>query len=115
MLQHTLAKYALESCLLDIGLVNTPASLLAAAALYLSLLLLESVDTVWSPTLEHYTGHSAQEVRAVVPRMASNVHKMKLNPKLQAIRVKFKSGKYLKVADIEELKSETLSLLALPC
>jgi hypothetical protein len=115
VLQHTLAKYALESCLLDIGLVNTPASLLAAAALYLSLLLLESVDTVWSPTLEHYTGHSAQEVRAVVPRMASNVHKMKMNPKLQAIRVKFKSGKYLKVADIEELKSETLSLLALPC
>ena len=81
----------------------------------MSLLLLESVDTVWSATLEHYTGHSAQEVRAVVPRMASNVHKMKLNPKLQAIRVKFKSGKYLKVADIEELKSETLSLLALPC
>jgi hypothetical protein len=115
VLQHTLAKYALEICLLDIGLVNTPASLLAAAALYLSLLLLESVDTVWSPTMEHYTGHSAQEVRAVVPRMASNVHKMKLNPKLQAIRVKFKSGKYLKVADIEELKSETLSLLALPC
>merc|ERR1711915_720743 len=53
VLQHSLAKYTLEVCLLDFNLVPVSGSLLAAAALCLSLLLLEknsSLETVWSPT-----------------------------------------------------------------
>ena len=101
MLQHSLAKYALEISLLDFNLVPVSGSLLAAAALCLSLLLLEkssSLETVWSPTLSYYSGYSAQEVLALVPRLASNLLKMNRANKLQAVRTKYKSGKFLKVS-----------------
>jgi len=115
VLQHSLAKYALEISLLDFNLVPVSGSLLAAAALCLSLLLLEkssSLETVWSPTLSYYSGYSAQEVLALVPRLASNLLKMNRANKLQAVRTKYKSGKFLKVADIEELKCDRLVELA---
>lgn len=101
VLQHSLAKYALEISLLDFNLVPVSGSLLAAAALCLSLLLLEkssSLETVWSPTLSYYSGYSAQEVLALVPRLASNLLKMNRANKLQAVRTKYKSGKFLKVS-----------------
>ena len=139
VLQHSLAKYALEISLLDFNLAPVSGSLLAAAALCLSLLLLEkssSLETVWSPTLSYYSGYSAQEVLALVPRLASNLLKMNRANKLQAVRTKYKSGKFLKVsfhlsnnsfterllvhlqqlnlkvADIEELKCDRLVELA---
>jgi len=118
VLQHSLAKYTLEICLLDFSLVNVSGSLLSSAALCLSLLILEkstSPDTVWSPTLEYYSGYSAEEVMAIIPRLASNLHKMNRNNKLQAVRTKYRSGKFLKVADIEELKSDKLVELASGC
>merc|ERR1712038_1985975 len=107
VLQHSLAKYALEISLLDFNLVPVSGSLLAAAALCLSLLLLEK-----SPTLSYYPGYCAQEVLALVPRLASNLLKMNRANKLQAVRTKYKSGKFLKVADIEELKCDRLVELA---
>ena len=115
VLQHSLAKYALEICLHDIDMVSIAGSLQAAAALCMSLLLLDkstSLDTVWTPTLQYYSGYSAQAVLEVLPKVASNVLKVKTNSKLQAVRTKYKSGKFLKVADIEELKSERLLELA---
>ena len=118
MLQHSLAKYALEICLLDINLVHVPGSLLASASLCLSLLLLErssSLETVWSPTLQYYSGYSSGEVLDILPRLATNVFKMNRSNKLQAVRTKYKSGKFLKVADIEELKSERLVQLTGGC
>merc|ERR1712236_58933 len=51
MLQHSLAKYTLEVCLLDYHLLTTPGSLLASAALCLSLLVLDpslTLETVWT-------------------------------------------------------------------
>ena len=118
VLQHSLAKYALEICLLDINLVHVPGSLLASASLCLSLLLLErssSLETVWSPTLQYYSGYSSQEVLDILPRLATNVFKINRSNKLQAVRTKYKSGKFLKVADIEELKSERLVQLTGGC
>lgn len=115
VLQHSLAKYALEICLHDIDMVSIAGSLQAAAALCMSLLLLDkstSLDTVWTPTLQYYSGYSAQAVLEVLPKVSSNVLKVKTNSKLQAVRTKYKSGKFLKVADIEELKSERLLELA---
>merc|ERR1711931_142892 len=58
VLQHSLAKYALEICLHDIDMVSIAGSLQAAAALCMSLLLLDkstSLDTVWTPTLQYYS------------------------------------------------------------
>merc|ERR1711955_108675 len=65
VLQHSLAKYALEICLLDVNLVHVSGSLLASASLCLSLLLLEkssSLDSVWTATLQYYSGYSAEDV-----------------------------------------------------
>merc|ERR1712133_309796 len=118
VLQHSLAKYALEICLHDIDMVSIAGSLQAAAALCMSLLLLDkstSLDTAWTPTLQYYSGYSAQAVLEILPKIASNVLKVKSNSKLQAVRTKYKSGKFLKVADIEELRSERLLELAGDC
>jgi len=118
VLQHSLAKYALEICLHDIDMVAIAGSLQAAAALCMSMLLLDkstSLDTVWTPTLQYYSGYSAQTVLEILPKIASNVLKVKSNSKLQAVRTKYKSGKFLKVADIEELRSERLLELAGDC
>merc|ERR1711955_100089 len=118
VLQHSLAKYALEICLLDVNLVHVSGSLLASASLCLSLLLLEkssSLDSVWTATLQYYSGYSAEDVLQILPKIASNVLKVNRSNKLQAVRTKYKSGKFLKVADIEELKSERLVELTGGC
>merc|ERR1712098_835915 len=79
VLQHSLAKYVLETSLLDYNLASVPGSLLASGSLCLSLLLLElsvSVDTVWNPTLSYYSGYSAESVLQLVANLASNIVKM---------------------------------------
>merc|ERR1712215_89129 len=115
VLQHSLAKYTLEVCLLDYNLVSTPGSLLAAASLCLSLLLLvpsQSLETVWNQTLSFYSGYTPEQDLEVVPKLATNMSKMHRSTKLQAVRNKYKSGKFMKVADLGGLKSERLSELA---
>merc|ERR1712126_412619 len=55
VLQHSLAKYAIELALVEYDLVPVPGSKLAASALCLSLMLLEPKEkeaTVWSKTLK---------------------------------------------------------------
>merc|ERR1711955_37524 len=114
VLQHSLAKYTLEVCLLDYNLVSTPGSLLAAASLCLALLVLDplqSQDSVWSTTLSFYSGYTPEQVLEVVPKLATNMSIMHRSTKLQAVRNKYKSGKFMKVADLGELKSERLMSL----
>merc|ERR1712142_508373 len=114
VLQHSLAKYTLEVCLLDYNLVSTPGSLLAAASLCLALLVLDplqSQDSVWSTTLSFYSGYTPEQVLEVVPKLATNMSKMHRSTELQAVRNKYKSGKFMKVADLGELKSERLMSL----
>jgi len=116
VLQHSLAKYVLETSLLEVDLAPVPGSLLASASLCLSLLLLESsvsVDTVWRPSLQYYSGYSTESVLPVVSKLASNI--LKLNNRsctLHAVRNKYKSGKFMKVADLGALKSENILKLA---
>merc|ERR1711970_1160199 len=111
MLQHSLAKYTLEVCLLDYHLLSTPGSLLASAALCLSLLVLDpslTLETVWSKTLAFYSGYTSQQVLGLVPKLATNMTKMHINTKLQAVRNKYMSGKFMKVAGIAEAKRERM-------
>merc|ERR1712236_10494 len=115
VLQHSLAKYVLETSLLDYNLVSVPGSLLASGSLCLSLLLLEpsvSVDTVWNPTLSYYSGYTAESELKLVGKLANNIVKMNRSSKLQAVRNKYKSGKFMKVADLGELKSDKIVELA---
>jgi len=116
VLQHNLAKFFLETCLLDYTLVPVPGSKLAAASLFLSLSLTEAClprEEAWSPTLAFYSGYSKEEVMPVVRKIASNVVKAAKAPtKLQAVRNKYKSGKFMKVADMNELKDDLMIELA---
>ena len=115
VLQHSLAKYTLEVCLLDYNLVAVPGSLMASSSLCLSLLLLDpstSLDTVWTPTLQFYSGYSPETVLDIVTKLASNMVKMDRTSKVQAVRTKHKSGKFMKVADLGELQGDKMIELA---
>merc|ERR1711915_1130769 len=100
----------------DVDLAPVPGSLLASASLCLSLSLLESsvsVDAVWSPSLQYYSGYSMESVLPMVSKLASNI--LKLNNRsctLHAVRNKYKSGKFMKVADLGALKSEKILKLS---
>jgi len=115
MLQHSLAKYTLEVCLLDYHLLSTPGSLLASAALCLSLLVLDpsmNLETVWNKTLAFYSGYTSQQVLDLVPKLATNMTQMNLSAKLQAVRNKYMGGKFMKVAGIAEARRERMLQLA---
>jgi len=111
MLQHSMAKYILEVCLLDYTLLGTPGSLLASAALCLSLLVLDpslTTETVWNKTLAFYSGYTAKQVLDLVPKLANNMIKMIGSTKLQAVRNKYTSVKFMKVAGTAEAKRERM-------
>jgi len=115
VMQHSLAKFSLEVCLLDCGLVGVPGSLLASASLCLALLLLEgenTLDTVWTNTLAFYSGYSRAAVLELVPKIASNLANLMKSNKLLAVKNKYKSTKFLKVAEIGELRGAKIAELS---
>merc|ERR1711881_297178 len=78
VLQHTLAKYLVEIALPEYTLAHIPPSLLAIAALYLSLMIQEpgaSLSSVWSPTLQYYSTYRPDDILPVVSSLASVVGK----------------------------------------
>merc|ERR1712037_307783 len=115
VLQHSLAKYALELALVEYELVPVPGSKLAASALCLSLMLLEPKEkhsSVWGETLVYYSGYSREELMPTVSRLAKTISSsfLKTN-KMEAIRNKYRGAKFMKVADLPELKGEVLARL----
>merc|ERR1712243_218519 len=117
VLQHSLAKYSLELSLTDYSLVPVPGSQLAAASPCLSLLVLDqeaSMDNVWTPTLAYYSGYTMDAILPLVRRLAAIIVKThKPSAKFQAVRTKYKGSKFLRVADLGELKSDVLQNLTL--
>merc|ERR1711970_418202 len=115
VLQHSLAKYALELALVEYELVPVPGSKLAAAALCLSLTLLEPQEkqsSVWGETLVYYSGYSKENLMSTVSRLAKTISSSFLKSnKTEAIRNKYRGVKFMKVADLPELKGEVLSRL----
>merc|ERR1712116_101940 len=112
VLQHSLAKYAIELALVEYDLVPVPGSKLAASALCLSLMLLEPKEkeaTVWSKTLKFYSGYSKEDLTSTVSRLAQTISASFLkSSKMEAIRNKYRGVKFMKVADLPELKGEAL-------
>jgi len=114
VLQHTVAKYVLESSIVEYDFAQISPSMLAAASLFLSIRLLESnskLSDCWTPTLQHYSTYSSQQLLPVVCKLAG-VMKKASGSKLQAIYTKYQSKKFLRVADMEEFKGEVLKKLA---
>ena len=137
VLQHSLAKFAIELALVEYDLVPIPGSKLAASALCLSLMLLEpqvvvkesywsylpqeKQNDIWGETLVFYSGYHKEELMPVVSRLAQSIassflkwafrihnnspHKVCFRGnKMEAIRNKYSGVKFLKVADLPELR-----------
>ncbi|KAL7286536.1 hypothetical protein TKK_0019164 [Trichogramma kaykai] len=113
---HTLAKYFLEQALVHYEVCHHPPSLIAAAAIYLSFLLLgnenlQDGDAIWTKTLVHYSTYTMREVLPVAKEMATimvNADKSKY----QAARRKYTHPKHMKISLRPELKRSTLLTLA---
>ncbi|KAK4315759.1 hypothetical protein Pmani_013036 [Petrolisthes manimaculis] len=68
-LQHTLAKYLMELCLPEYSMCHYKPSMIAGAALYLSLTLLDGLP--WSPTLTFYSTYTEDKLIPVACKMAA--------------------------------------------
>jgi len=114
VLQHTVAKYLIEISLLEYDMAHLPPSLLAAAALFLSLRLLEpeaNLANTWSATLQHYSSYSAKDMLPVVCKLAQ-VLTRRDESKLQAVHTKYMNKKFMKVAGMADLQGEVVQKLA---
>ncbi|XP_071550504.1 G2/mitotic-specific cyclin-B2 [Panulirus ornatus] len=107
--QHTLAKYLMELCLPEYNMCHYKPSIMAAAALCLSLKLLDGIP--WSDTLIYYSCYSEDQLMPVMCKMAAIINKSSFT-KQQAVRQKYKASKQMKISDIPQLKSKILTKLA---
>ncbi|XP_046428657.1 G2/mitotic-specific cyclin-B [Neodiprion fabricii] len=114
---HTMAKYFLEQGLINYDMCHYPPSLVAAAALYLSLFLIGSEEDaeegklVWTPTLVHYSTYKEEQVLPVVREIALYIINVEKS-KHQAVRKKYTQSKHMKISLRSELKSPTMYDLA---
>jgi len=114
VLQHTVAKYLIEMCLLEYDMAHVPPSLLAAAALFLSLRLLEPNATLantWNPTLEFYSTYSTKQIIPIVCKLAVILTKRDDN-KMRAVHVKYMNKKYMKVGELSDLQGDVVQKLS---
>ena len=96
-------------------MVHIPPSLMASAALFLSLRVLDpslNLVTTWSPNLQHYSSYTAVEIIPVVCKLAAAVVKRK-ESREQAVHTKYKNKKFMRVAQLSELHGSVVQKLAL--
>ena len=108
------SQYLIEISLLEYDMVHIPPSLLASAALFLSLRLLDpslTLATTWSPNLQHYSTYKAGVVIPVVVKLAQVLARRK-ESKLKAVHTKFNNKKFMRVSQLECLTGEVVLKLA---
>lgn len=104
--KHTLAKYLMELTIVDYEMAHMHPSEIAAAALCLSMKVLD--NTPWSDTLVHYSKYNESDLLPIMKKMATLVKKAGTG-KLTAIHTKYKSSKFMRISTIPELKSSVLT------
>ncbi|XP_078038482.1 G2/mitotic-specific cyclin-B-like [Augochlora pura] len=114
-IHHTMAKYFLEQCLLHYEMCHFPPSLLAAAALYLALIITADSDgnkneVVWTNTLAHYSTYTKTDVMPVVHDIASIIT-IAYKSKYQVVRKKYAQSKHMKISIRPELRSPIMVAL----
>jgi len=96
--KHTLAKYFLELALIQYQLSHFPPSMMAAAALWLALKLLDS-KFEWSATLVFHTRYREADIMTCLRRLCRVVVKTHTHEiKQQAIRNKFSTSKFMDIS-----------------
>ena len=96
-------------------MAHIPPSLLASAALFLSLRVLDSsltLSSTWSPNLQHYSTYQASEIIPVVCKLAGALSRRK-ESKEQAVHTKYSGRKFMRVAQLSELHGPVCQKLAL--
>jgi len=98
---HALAKYVLESIMLDYSMVGVSGSLAAASSLWLTFYLLEEEfdeDVEWTASLEYYTGYKLDDVVDMVDRAMNSLQKMH-SGQFTAIKNKYSTKSMLEIAN----------------
>lgn len=106
---HTLAKYLMELTVIEYDMVHYNPSLIAAAALCLSIKLLSNGD--WTDTLSYYSTYTLEDLSETMKRIAKLVIKAETS-KLTAVRTKYQSSKFYKISSIPDLKGEQIRRFA---
>lgn len=102
--KHNLAKYLMELTIVDYDMVHIHPSEIAAAALCMSMKLLD--NSKWTDTLHYYSKYSETELLPIMKRMANLVLKAG-SGKLTAVYTKYKGAKFMKISTIPQLQSES--------
>lgn len=119
-LTHTLAKYAMELTLVDYKMAHIKPSIIAAAALALSLKVLDrmeedkSIVEMWNSTLVHYTAYTFDAISETVKKLADlllTTSKAPASSKLMAVRKKYEDKKLSKIAMLAQLTGPTMEKL----
>jgi len=125
-LTHTLAKYAMELTLVDYKMAHIKPSVIAAAALALSLKVLEdrnrmeeekpkAMSEMWNSTLVHYTTYTFDMISDTVEKLAGlmlTTSKASANSKNMAVRKKYEDKKLSKIALFAELTGPSMEAMA---
>ncbi|XP_072310695.1 G2/mitotic-specific cyclin-B1 [Eucyclogobius newberryi] len=109
--QHTLAKYMLELTMVDYEMVHFPPSMVASAALALTIKILDAGE--WDATLTHYMDYSAESLLPAMAQIAKNVVKVNNGlTKHMAVKGKYSTAKQMKIATISQLKGSVVKEFA---
>lgn len=96
----TLARFILETSLMDYDLLDVKDSLAAASALMLAMLMQKPASGVeWTPTLEYYSSFTKEDLRETTRRLHAMLTKMK-GKNLKTIRNKYSHKVFYEVAKI---------------
>ena len=111
--QHTTAKYLMELCLTEYHMAHYKASLVAAAALNLSIKLLgaNDQDRLWTETLVFYSSYKEEQLLPIVCRLAAIVDRSHTY-KLKSVMEKYASTKLMKISQCPHLKSNLIKIYA---
>merc|ERR1712243_177228 len=102
--------YIVELSLGVYSLCDLPPSKLSAAALALSMRLLDpasNLETVWNNNLIHYTKYTLEEIRPTVERLATVLINAP-SAKLATVYQKYSNKKFMKIARIPVLEDPAL-------
>jgi len=112
---HTLAKYVMELSLVDYTMIAEPPSRLAAAALALSIRILDpemmSMEDVWTRALEYYTKYQLHELNNTVKKLAGLLVAAP-TAKLSAVFNKYSTRKFLKISRIPPVEGQLVKDIA---
>ncbi|KAK9682581.1 hypothetical protein RND81_10G083400 [Saponaria officinalis] len=99
-----LANYLAELTLVEYSFLKFLPSLIAASAVFLARCTVNQSAHPWNPTLEHYTGYKAADLKVTVFAM-QDLQLNTSNSTLNAIRQKYRNEKFKSVANMSSSKA----------